>query len=339
MTGHKLIGGFFELELPEASGGFLSLWDVQAGPAFLNARSAFAALVEAAAPAKVWLPAYICTQMAEAVPAGKLAFYPVGDSLTPDIRVLEASTRPGDVVLAVNFFGRAPAREFLDFIRQHAELVVVEDCAHSIDTGMPAWGHWRLFSPRKLTGVPDGGLLVPSRPQAITVPGPTSEFDMAIFEAAFRRFEDEDETRNATGHAVNQARESAGRVSNRQMSRLSRTLLGLLDPGPVIHRRKANSAVLQERLSQFAFLKDRDPVYVPFGFPVRVDTHRRDGILAALSAQGVFAARHWTDLPSPAAMFPGEHRLAAELMTLPCDQRYGPEDMARIAAAFEAAVS
>ena len=23
------------------------------------------------------------------------------------------------------------------------DLVIVEDCAHSIDTGMPAWGHWR----------------------------------------------------------------------------------------------------------------------------------------------------------------------------------------------------
>ena len=339
MTGNRLIGGFFGLELPEALGGFISLWDVPARPAFANARSALAALVEATAPPKVWLPAYICAEMADAVPAGKLAFYPVGDGLTPDIGVLESSARPGDLVLAVNFFGRAPAREFLDFVGQRTDLVVVEDCAHSIDTGVPAWGHWRLFSPRKLMGVPDGGLLIPSRPQTIIPTGLASEFDMAIFEAALRRFEDEEETRNASWHAANQARESAGQISNRRMSRLSRTLLGLLDPGPVIRRRKENFAALQERLAQFAFLKDRVPAYVPFGFPVRVDSRRRHGILSALSARGIFAACHWNDLPSPAGMFPAEHQLAAELITLPCDQRYGPEDMAQVAAEFAAAVS
>ena len=38
-------------------------------------------------------------------------------------------------------------------------------------------------------------------------------------------------------------------------------------------------------------------------------------------------------LPVPRAEFPGEHALAAELVTLPCDYRYGEQDMRRVAEA------
>jgi hypothetical protein len=48
----------------------------------------------------------------------------------------------------------------------------------------------------------------------------------------------------------------------------------------------------------------------------------------------IFCARHWADLPSPAADFPAEHELSRRLITLPCDHRYGEAEMARVADVF-----
>jgi dTDP-4-amino-4,6-dideoxygalactose transaminase len=338
-TCDRLIGGFFGLELPAPRGGFAELWHVTEGPTFANARSAFAALIQAVDPPRVWLPAYICEELVKVVPGEKLAFYPVGEKLMPVTGILESSTRPGDIVLGVNYFGRPPHLAFLEFVERRQDLVFVEDCAQSIDTGMPPWGHWRLFSPRKLMGVPDGGLLLASSTHPLTVPPSSPMFDMSTFEASIRRFEDEGETQNAAWHAANQMRESAESVSNRRMSRLSGALLHLLDPTPIIARRRANFAALQERLTRLSFLNDGSPAYVPFGFPIRLARGKRDGIISELASTGIFVARHWNKLPSPAQIFQNEHRLASELMTLPCDQRYGPDDIARIAAAVEVAVS
>jgi dTDP-4-amino-4,6-dideoxygalactose transaminase len=342
MPERRLIGGFFGLELPASpNGGFSALWNSRRDNsfAFANARSGFAALIDALDPANVWLPAYICRELAAAVPAAKLGFYPVGHDLRPDVRRLAAAARGGDVILGVNYFGSAPPPEFVDFAMTRSDLWFVEDCAQSIDTGTAPWGHWRLYSPRKVIGVPDGGLVVAARPTATARLETTATFDIGVFEAALRRFEDEAETQNAVWHSSNQARESATSVSHAGMSRLSRRLVELLDPAPIIERRRANCAVLQERLGGLAVLHERTPGYVPFGLPIRLAAEWCDALVAALAAEGIFAARHWRDLPSPAEIFVTEHSLARELVTLPCDQRYDADDMSRVAAATEAALS
>ncbi len=128
-------------------------------------------------------------------------------------------------------------------------------------------------------------------------------------------------------------------VSRRRMSRLSHALLGLLDPRPIIRRRKENFALLLSRLGSVAFLVDEVPDYAPFGFPIRLDNGRRDVVLRALCDAGIFAACHWKTLPSPRQTFAIEHRLADELLTLPCDQRYGPSDMALVADMVEDALA
>jgi dTDP-4-amino-4,6-dideoxygalactose transaminase len=337
----RLIGGFFGLELPSSChGGFAKLWGITSGSAvgFTNARSAFAALIEALTPPKVWLPAYICPELAAAVPEAKLAFYPLSDDLNPDVETLAASTGAGDVVLAVNYFGRAPAPMFREFAQQLPHLCFVEDCAHSIDAGVPAWGNWRLFSPRKFIGVPDGGLLVATRSEFQPSLETVDAFDWR-FEPALRRFEDEEENHNAIWHAANQRKEADVAVSRTRMSRLSRTLLELLDPELIIRRRRENYAVLQDRLGARGFLQEQAPLFVPFGFPIRVPSELRDAVVAGLAARGIFAARHWRRLPSPAGEFASEHCLAAELVTLPCDQRYDPVDMERVASTVENALS
>lgn len=331
----RFVGGFFELELPPASGpGLAADWNMPADPAasYANARSALAALIVALRPAKIWLPAFVCRAVAEAAAAARVAvdYFPVGSQLTPDIGFLDAMARSGEMVLAVDYFGAAPTDRFIDFAQRRTDLLFVEDAAQALDTGRPQWAGWRLHSPRKLVGVADGGFVTPAAALA-RQPAARPQSDRRHYDAACLRFEDTDGEANALWHGVNQAREAAETVDTRRMSRLSRDLLERLPTAPIAAQRRENFRVLADALQAVAFLPVGDPRFVPFGFPIRLAAGRRAALRQRLIEQGIFPAIHWQDLPSPAS-FADEHALADQLLTLPCDHRYRPADMERVAA-------
>ena len=330
----SFIGGFFGLELPPANGaGLGSFWGMPADPAltYANARSALAALLVSIGPSRLWLPSYICRSVVQAAEAANtpFSFFPVDDSLQPDLGFLDSAAQTGEMVLAVDYFGRAPDAVFLDFVERRGDLLFVEDACQAFDTGAGQWGRWCLRSPRKLVGVPDGGFVIPADTIAAARRS-LSRPALEAWQAAGIRFEDEDEQANALWHSLNQSREAAEGVTSRRMSRLSRELLARLPVEPIADRRRANFRTLADTLEEFMVLPAKEPSFVPLGFPVRLRDGLNISVRSALIAQGIFPAQHWGDLPCPAA-FTAAHSLASELLTLPCDQRYQPSDMQRVA--------
>lgn len=314
-------------------------WGVRTDLAWEDATSALAALVAQLRPGAVWLPGYICASILAAVPAHMRQLYSVTAALEPDLTTLEAVST-GDLVLAVNYFGRAPGANWRSFVASRPDVTFVEDSAQALDTGEAPWGDWRLFSPRKLFGVSEGGLLSPVGDRALRtkLAGPTAPSDPANADL-FRRpmwLRGEEPMNNALWHPLHQAAETLRRVSSRAMNPEALDLLMSLDPKPMRDARIANFSCLAERLAAFALLPDRVPTYAPMGFPVMLRPERRDEVLAALHVARIFAAVHWRDIPAP-AHFLTDHARAASLITLPCDHRYGLPEMATIAASFLAA--
>jgi len=68
---------------------------------------------------------------------------------------------------------------------------------------------------------------------------------------------------------------------------------------------------------------------VPLGFPIRV--RNREALRRRFLEHGICPAIHWPLEGFVPAGFVESHRLAADMLTLPCDQRYGDDDMARLA--------
>lgn len=333
-----LIGGAFGLE-PPGTGGLADLWRIEPHLAWENATSALAALVAQRAPGAVWMPGYLCAHMAAAVPAGRRRFFPLTADLAPDTAAL-AALAPGDLVLAVNYFGRAPGATWRAFVAANPQVTFVEDCAQALDPAAPPWGDWRLYSPRKLMGVPEGGLLVPVSDRAGVLSGPRLPHDPA---GATRRrlpmaLRAAEPANNALWHPLFQAAENAGTVSDRAMDPAALAALAGVDPAPMIAARQANFARLYGRLATHALPGDPGHGFAPFGFPVLVPSARRDAVLGRLHGAGIFAAVHWRALAAPAGMT-AEHALAARLITLPCDHRYGPAAMDRVAATFQEALA
>lgn len=334
------IGGFFPLELPgpnvlsSPAAGLLHTW-TQGRPfaAYGNARSALAALIAQHKPAQVWLPAFLCTVLTDAVAPALQRFYAIDGDLRADLDAL-AQAAPGDLVLGVNYFGCGPDAAFLRWVATRPDLVLVEDCAQDVVPGA-AWGQWRLFSPRKVVGVADGGILVGLRPAADPPQPASPAADAALlWRAPLLRFEDPQQQGSVSWHAANQAREAAMRVSDHGATRLSLALLARYDAHDIALRRRANFAVLQAALGTHQLPLRAHAHSVPFAFPVRVAADHRDAVLRQLHAQGVYAAVHWSTLPVAAADFPQAHQLAQTLISLPCDQRYEAAHMHTLAAIF-----
>ena len=234
----------------------------------------------------------------------------------------------GDHVLAVDYFGRPPGADFVALVRARPEIGWVEDRAHALDPGEEPWGTWVLYSPRKLLGVPDGGILVarhgPLPPLSTRMP-----VDLAFVLPSLERFEDVEECDNQRWYANYVREEAAMNVGPQQMSRLSLHILKGSDAQADSVARRKNYSILNQRLRKWAFFQEAQISFAPLGFPVRV---RSAAALASrLSEHGIFAARHWSTLPSEPSTFATEHRLAGELLTLPCDYRYGEIEMHRVA--------
>ncbi|GAB3259935.1 aspartate aminotransferase family protein [Chitinimonas naiadis] len=325
------IGGFFPIEPPmPVTGSVLKRW-VNAGQAhacFQNARSAIAAVLRAHGSKRLLLPAYICDSVIEAATAAacEVDYYPLAGDMSPDLIALRALLpRSGDAVLVVDYFGRPPSAEV------RAELValpalLLEDCAQALDPGVAPWADWRIYSPRKLLGVADGGILRRDRARD-TLPVVADFAAIAPPLAPLLRFEDPAALAGERWYAQYQQEEAQQAVSSQPMSRWSHAILDSVELAGLSEARHRNYARYQAALAAHSLLGDARG-YTPMGFVFR---HvEADRIWRSLVGLRVFAPRHWRQLPSPEALFPKEHALAAQLITLPVDHRLNEHDVDRV---------
>ena len=140
----RALGGFLPLRVPaNGPATLLSRWLEGTQDAWFlhNARSALRALWNDAAPARIWLPAYVCPEVAEAVPEGvDVHYYPLDPALRPRVDYLDGRLRAADHVLAVDYFGRPAADPFRSLVRRHPDVGWIEDRAQALNTGQPAVG-------------------------------------------------------------------------------------------------------------------------------------------------------------------------------------------------------
>lgn len=328
------VGGFFELHDPAPAGAasdVLAAWAAgRPYAAFVSARAALAALVAAHPDRTVWAPAFICSELLRAVSPDRVRFYPVASGLAPELDVVETEARAGDLVLLVAYFGLPVAPAARALAGRRRDLVVVEDRAQALDPALPSCGGYVLYSPRKLLGVADGGILI-APDTASPLPQPTSAPDAeALWLAPLLRAADPAGEDNARWYAASRAKEAAMPVAPQAMTTRSLSILSSAAIGPLVEARLANWRTLNTRLRPWSALPP-DIDSAPLGYVLRLEPEARDRLLEALHAARIFAAVHWPVIAAPSRDFPREVQWSGELLTLPCDHRYGAVEMIRIA--------
>jgi len=329
-----IIGGVFPLgDLVSAppSSSLLSTWmaDSVATYFFHNARSAIRHVVANHRPRRVWLPAYLCPSIEMAVRgiAREVHFYRVGSRLDLEHRFLEDSVCSGDAVLTINYFGRPLSNAGRTLLAEAEDVLWIEDCAQTLGIGGDHFGDVRIFSPRKIVGAPDGGVLVIRRG---TFQAPRLEItpNDAFTRPCVLRANDPDGTGREAWYAAFQETEQGMAPCNLAMSDTSKKILERVDAESIFTRRIENYAHLLEKLGDLALFPFPPHGWVPFGFPLYAVSHK--ALWDHLRQHHVYAPRHWRGLPSPRETFSEEHALSNTLMTIPCDQRYDLDDMARL---------
>ncbi len=328
----KLIGGFFELEIPSTIGknSILDLWNVKEDNAytFQNARSALHYLLGILKSKRLFVPAYICREIANLECANtNIIFYSLNSNLSPNVEFLDANLKSNDIVLGIDYFGREPDLQFRNYVANRKDIIWIEDRAHALSPATHPWGDWILYSPRKLLGVPDGGILV-KKNGVIEPPMYESLHSFDFIKPALARFEDQKQQYNEQWYQLYLKCEHSMKITTKKMSHFSFSILDKLDPFPIIKKRQDNYKILHSAFKDIALLSDEPNTFAPFGFPVRIENCNT--IWPKLCKQGIFAARHWLNLPSDPFHFVDEHKLSENSMTLPCDHRYDSKDMDHI---------
>jgi dTDP-4-amino-4,6-dideoxygalactose transaminase len=298
------------------------------------------------------LPAYLCASVLQPFAGAPVELYPVGEALEVDTEAIAEIARGRRAcVVVIDYFGFPPSPEWIAALRDH---VVVEDAAHGSLVELPdhaagAFGDLTLTSFRKFAPVPDGALLA----GPLAAAEPLEAVDEGLVEGRLRAKLLRHEL--LAGGPPGLEAESLALVERHEqaldsapvaaMSLVSRRLLATLDLAAAAAARRANFEALRDALDgsplamELEALHDTLPAGVsPVVFPLRVPERSRDALRAELIRRRVYCPVHW---PLPAAVseeaFPQEAKLSRQMLGLPLDQRYEPEDMRELVERLHAA--
>ena len=276
---------------------------------------------------RVWLPRFLCTSVTEALrkEGMELLFYGIRPDFQPDERDLPDRTLDEDECLfAVNFYGQIDNDAFVAMKDRWGRVFV--DFTHSFfqepPVGMPA-----LMSVRKFFGVTDGAYLFLDTD--ISLPEERDE-SYTRFTHVLGRYE-----RNASefyGKMLENAESYVNEIPKR-MSLLTENLLHGIDYEYAASARKANYSILDELLGERNELNNenilRTPSGGPFCYPMLLGDSGR--IRRELAKEKIYVPTYWKNVTDEMPEDSLEYRYASDILALPCDQRYGAEDMKAVA--------
>jgi hypothetical protein len=267
-------------------------------------------------------------------PRERICWYPVTTGLQLEERSWVKRVGPGDLVVFITYFGFDTWSQVgRDVIGRGG--IVVEDAAQAMLGELAGFAHYSVVSPRKFLGVPDGGILVaqggtPPREQELVF---HAEWWLKAFCASQQRRDFDERGGDRQWYRLFQEFEPVGPLEPARMSELSSTLLEFCaDFELIAKRRRANYRQLLGALRDFAIFTDLPDEVVPLGFPVRLTN--RDQLRQRLFQSEIYPPVHWPVGRVVPPDFHASHELENVILTLPCDQRYGQDDMQRMIECF-----
>jgi hypothetical protein len=326
----SIVGGVFGLELSEhpTQPPFLD----ERAICFINARSALHCLLRDLAPRTLWIPSYLCDVIiAAARGICPLEFYDVGSDLRAGQGRWIESLNQDDIVLVIDYFGFRRWLPIAAAIHDRGARII-EDAAQALFLPRAQEADFIIYSPRKFLGVADGGILQSKVRFASSIvrSEPPPQWWFKAYAARLLRAEYDRGATSRRWFELFQESEREAPIGSYCISDVSMAQLRYgIDYNGVQRERVTNYNILASALSGCALYTDLDDDVVPLGFPVRVPD--RDRVCEALYREGLYPPVHWPIRGVVPEQFQESHRLAGEILTIPCDQRYDAGAMMRAA--------
>lgn len=330
-------GGIFALAVADIPSCRESVWNSWTSghefACFFNLRSALMRWLWQNGVSTVWFPAYLPPMLDSNRFTCQFnrKFYRISSTLEPSLDFLE-EVQPGECVLTINYLGRPVSEEFSAALGLRKDIFWIEDLAQSMDAVGKTRSNAAIYSPRKLFGVPDGGILVGSGADSLAGWLEDSSIDVTRQRIAMMIDRYEGECGAASGSLAWLKNDWEHQMSRHRMSKITKDILQRIPAQPVSEKRRDNWAVLYELLEEYCLWPIGRPSFTPYAFPFLAP---RDFPLEIIHTQlaraNIISERMWFPLPVASNLFPIEESISRRLLLLPCDQRHGKEDMERIA--------
>jgi hypothetical protein len=335
---NRVIGGLFGLECTLQPQGtrppFLTGRDLY----LVNARSGIWLLVNRLRPRQVWIPSYLCHTILGAIDpkAAIPRFYEVDYDLKVRSEQWVSEVKSGDLVIFIDYFGFPYDKTLGTRIKEKGAWILEDASQALLSAHVGHHSDFALYSLRKWIGVPDGGILRLTEDfprHDIYLEAPQSTWWLKAFYARVLRREFDEGLPTQDWFKLFRETEDAGPTGPYAMSQLCRAIIEFsVDYAVIADRRRDNYRTLLEGLADCAIFPELDPAVVPLGFPVRVKN--RDSVRHSLFEHEIYPPVHWIIEGIVPPVYEDSHKLAREIMTIPCDQRYTTEDMERIKKIF-----
>ena len=305
------IGGYFELDSLINSPYHENLVELNTG------RNSLLYLVKAKKISKIYLPYFLCNSVSDMLSKHGINFeyYCIGKDFLP---IFEEKLKEDEYLYIVNYYGQITNDEIRKFKEEYKNIIL--DNTQSFFQ-KPVLNIDTIYSCRKYFGVPDGAYL---------------STDVALDEIL-----EEDQSSSRMKHILGRFEGQASDYYNefnknddafkelpiKRMSKLTRNILGAIDYQKVIDTRNRNFLYLHENLSNSNTLDIRVPDG-PFSYPYYV----KNGIVMrkALAENKIYIPTLWPNVLRDNKEGSTEYDYAANILHIPCDQRYDIKDMKRI---------
>lgn len=303
------IGGYFELE------NFVSNPYHKDFVALNTARHALIYVLRAKQIKKLYIPYFLCDSVQKILDQEGFSYeqYYISDTMQP---LFDKNLNADEYLYVVNYFGLFSNDDILSLKRKHLNIIV--DSAQAFFQ-RPIEGIDTIYSCRKFFGVPDGAYL-----STDVYLDETLELDISMnrMRHVLGRYEGDAQT-YYTDFKYNSF--SFREEPLKSMSRLTRNILGAINYDEVKKIRNTNFAYLNGALETYNMMPVSKPE-VAFGYPFYV----KNGISfrKKMALKKIYIPTLWPEILINCPENSIEYDLAANILLLPCDQRYNLDDMA-----------
>lgn len=305
------IGGYFGFEQLSGNEYYSNLIALNTG------RNALLYLIKARKIKKIYLPYFLCDSIVNMCRENECSYelYNISWDFTPQFtKKLSAD----EYILIVNYFGQLANGILKDLKQLYVNIIVDNTQAffqkplESVDT---------IYSCRKFFGVSDGAYLSTkmelkeilytdsSKDRMMHIlgryEGLASDY-YSIFKYHNARLKDE---------------------PLKFMSKLTHNILGAIDYDRVRQRRNENYTYLHSKLEKYNVINPLMPDG-PFAYPFFVENGLE--IKKMLALKKIYIPTYWPNVLSENLTDSIEYKFASNILPLPCDQRYGLDDMAYV---------
>lgn len=289
----------------------------------------------------ILIPDYICESVNQCFSDREIHYYRVNRDFTVDIASFMSQSMQFNprIVFVMNYWGITMDQKEQGYIREYCDqkdMIIVEDTSHSVFSKAVTVGDYCVCSIRKWFPVARGGLLYSKKPlqfdgELIKYGASEDKLIAQGLKQLYIREGNSDYSiiyRKIFSNDIKQLNEQHEIF---YMPPFSRFILERLSIGDVIKKRKRNLIMLNRNIIAYSLpvrpAANFPTDIVPFAFPIYVKN--RDELRRYLEKKQIYCAIHWpmgwkdTDL--------GCCAMSSEIISLNIDQRYGSDEMNRIA--------